>query len=173
MGCGWKMSEPRSSAAAESAHLITRSGVGTGTCSGRRSHLQGACGRGENDLTRFDAEAHGVEDPMDERAGLLVAELLRYLDRLIDDDDRRRRILVDQLIGRDAEDVAIHDGHPRHAPVMRDRAEDRVEPLHLFHRPLHERARELDYGGLDSLPFPEGLEGVLGRLRREVELEEK
>src|SRR5687768_14467225 len=76
---------------------------------------------------RTELAVDAVEDAVDEAARLPRAELLGDLDRLVDDHLGRRFRAPAKLVHREAEDVAVHDGHAIEVPVLGVAGDDVVD----------------------------------------------
>src|SRR6266436_682780 len=119
-----------------------------------------ALGSGSGRLLFVDA----IEDPVDEAARFVGAELLRHLEGLVDRHLRGDAGSPQQLEDALAEDVAVDDRHPLELPVLRV-ATDQLVDLGLVHLgAAHERLRELARLRVHRVPAPELVEMRLGIL---------
>ena len=86
----------------------------------------------------------GVEDAVDEAAGLAGAEELADVDRLVDDDGLRRLLLGEgKLVDAHAQHVALDAADALDVPVLDAGGDVRVDRLAVFQDARHERLREL------------------------------
>src|SRR5260221_5637325 len=92
---------------------------------------------------------NAVEDAVDELRRLIRAEFLGDLDGLIDDDELRRIVLVEELVNGHTHDVAVDDGHARETPVLRLRLNHVVERFQVLDGSLKDLRRELARVRLD------------------------
>src|SRR5438034_11281739 len=96
-----------------------------------------------------------VEDAVDEAARLARAELLGDLDRLVDDDLRRRVRAPAELVDGETEDVAIDHGHPVEVPVLREARDDVVDLALARLRAADDRVGELARVLVEGMTRPE------------------
>src|SRR5579862_1188715 len=93
--------------------------VGEGGC-----RLAAACARSALRLLLLPgwggSQADVVQDAVHERTRVLRRELLRDVDRFFDRDQRRDVVPVQELEGRQAQDVAVDRRHALELPVLRD-----------------------------------------------------
>src|SRR5688572_27683317 len=117
-----------------------------------------ACPSGGGRLFLVDA----IQDPVDEAAGLVGAELLRDLERLVDRHLGRHAGRPAQLEDRLPEDVAVHHRHPLELPVLRVALDQLVDLGLVALGPAHEGFGELPRLGIHRMPHPEVVEVRLG-----------
>ena len=84
---------------------------------------------------------HSVENPVDERHGLVTGELARELQRFVDHHGSRRFELA-HFVDRESQNVSIDGGHALDAPVVGLAADAAIDPGGVFgsaaHQDLHE-----------------------------------
>src|SRR5689334_19148087 len=120
----------------------------------------GGLGSGSGRLLFVDA----IEDPVDEAARLVGAELLRHLEGLVDRHLRGHAGAPQQLEDALPEDVAIDHRHALELPVL-GVARDQLVDLALVHLGApHQRLRALARLRIDRVPPPELVEMRLGIL---------
>src|SRR5207249_701402 len=98
---------------------------------------------------------HPVEDPVDESARILRAELLGDLDGLVDRDLRRHLPRPQELEGGETEDVAIDDGHPLQIPMFGELGEHLVNLGLVGLSPAHQGVGERSGVGVHGVSLPE------------------
>src|SRR5438094_176966 len=96
-----------------------------------------------------------VEHAVAARVRVAGAELLGDRECLVDGDRARHVGLVEQLVDRHPQYIAIHHGHPLEVPVLRGLGDDDVDLGLLRLGAAHERGGEGARVVVDGMAFPE------------------
>src|SRR5262249_3963157 len=113
-----------------------------------------------------------VQDAIDELRRLLRAELLGDLDGLVDDDQLRRVGLVQELVDRHADDVAVDHRHALEAPVVGLGHDHLVDFWEILEGAAEDARGELARVRLRLLQILERVDHRVGRIAGEVVLVE-
>src|SRR5262245_20297901 len=142
--------------------------------SDRMAKRMATLGRGGTLGRRPELFVDAVEDSVDEAAGLVGAELLGDLERLVDRDLRRNRLHPEELEDSLAEDIAIHHGHAVEFPVLGVLRDDLVDLRLVELRPADQDLGERPHFVVDGVAGPELRQVGLGVvLALEVQLVEE
>src|SRR6185436_14002358 len=97
---------------------------------------------------RRRAQPNVVQDPVDERAGVLGGELLGDVDRLVDRDEGRDILAVEEFVGGQPQDVAVDRRHALELPVLGDLLDLAVDLGPLLAAAVDELAGEVEHLGV-------------------------
>src|SRR6185436_18769983 len=119
---------------------------------------------------RRGAQPDVVEDAVDKGAGVLGGELLGDVDRLVDRDQGRDVLSIEELVGRQAEDVAVDRRHALELPVLGDFFDLAVDLGSLLAAAVNELAGEVEHLGVAAGRGEGGIDLVEDLVAAEVQL---